>query len=122
MENRDERSLVDVTHQGEDVYDDGRLRVEHNCYYVAFEGYALRLPRSEFLILSKLVRKIERVVPSEALWHYVWGDQKPFNSVTLRVHVCNLRKKVLPFGLNVKSMVSVGYLASREYRKTESVA
>ena len=40
----------------DDVYDDGYLRIEHHNYYVACGGQALRLPRTEFLILSRLAR------------------------------------------------------------------
>jgi len=116
-----EQLQLGSSHQDQ-VYDDGYLRVEHNCYYAAFKGSALLLSRAEFLILSGLVRRIGRVVPSEALWIYVWGDEKRFNAEALRVYVCNLRKKIMPFGITVKSMVSVGYSLSRAYTKTESVA
>jgi len=105
----------------QDVYDDGHLRIEHNCYYVSIDETVLSLTRKEFLILSSLARHMERTVPSERLWKRVWGPDEPFNSLTLRVHLCNLRRKILPFGLNVKSMVAVGYSLTRTYRK-QSVA
>ena len=40
----------------DDVYDDGYLRVEHNAYYVSCSGTPIKLPRTEFLIFSRLVR------------------------------------------------------------------
>jgi len=46
----------------EGVYDDGYLRVEHKNYYVACGGQSLKLPRTEFLILSRLSRSPERIV------------------------------------------------------------
>jgi hypothetical protein len=56
-----------------DVYDDGRLRVEHDNYYVSLEGRALKLPRKEFLLVSRLARNPERIVASEELWQHAWG-------------------------------------------------
>jgi len=92
-----------------DVYDDGCLRIEHNSYYVTFNGRVLFLPPKEFLILSALSRAIGRMVPSEKLWRYVWREEVVFNRAALRVHICNLRRKIVPFGLNIRSMASVGY-------------
>ncbi len=95
-----------------DVYDDGFLRIEHNSFYVVCHGMPLVLPRKEFLILSRLARNVGRIVPMQALWLYAWGDSEPFNAITLRVYVCHLRKKLLPFGLNIKTLISVGYYLS----------
>ncbi len=92
-----------------DVYDDGFLRIEHNSYYVTCHGTPLVLPRKEFLILSRLARNVGRIVQMHVLWDYVWGDSEPFNAITLRVYVSHLRKKLTPFGLNVKTLISVGY-------------
>ncbi len=92
-----------------DVYDDGRLRIEHDNYYVAFEGQSISLPRSQFLIISRLARSPKRVVPSAELWQEAWGDAKPFSSVSLHVYMYRLRRKLLPFGLNIETMVNVGY-------------
>jgi DNA-binding response OmpR family regulator len=102
-------SMTAALHPDQDVYDDGFLRVEHNSYYVSCNGTALLLPRKEFLILSRLARTAGRIVPMRALWHHVWGESEPFSIVTLRVYVHHLRKKLLPFGLNIKTLVSVGY-------------
>ncbi len=92
-----------------DVYDDGTLRVEHNSFYVTFNGRVLFLPPKEFLILSCLSRNIGRMVESEALWHYAWEPDSEFNSRTLRVHICTLRRKIEPMGLNIRHVASIGY-------------
>jgi len=94
---------------GQDVYDDGYLRIEHDSYYASCNGTSLHLPRKEFLILSRLARNIDRIVPTQALWEYAWGGHDPCNAAMLRVYVYHLRKKLLPFGLNVKTLISVGY-------------
>ncbi|MEP6568369.1 MAG: winged helix-turn-helix domain-containing protein [Acidobacteriota bacterium] len=93
----------------EDVYDDGYLRVEHKSYYVACGGQSLKLPRTEFLILSRLVRSPDRIVLSEELWQYAWGNDKPVNMESLHVYVYRLRHKIAPHKLQIETMVNVGY-------------
>ncbi len=91
------------------VYDDGRLRIEHDNFYVACGGQALRLPRAEFLLLSRLARNPARLVQAEELWRYTWGASKPYNSDSLRVHIHRLRQRLAPFNIQIETMVSVGY-------------
>jgi two-component system alkaline phosphatase synthesis response regulator PhoP len=94
---------------GDDVYDDGYLRVEHKNYYVACGGQSLRLPRTEFLILSRLARSPERIVVASELWEYAWGGDKPVNMESLHVYIYRLRNKLTPFKLSIDTMVNVGY-------------
>lgn len=94
---------------GEDVYDDGKLRVEHDNYYVSVGGRALKLPRKEFLILSRLARNPERIVAAEELWRHAWGGRTTFNAESMHVHIYRLRRKLEPHGLRIETMVNVGY-------------
>jgi len=93
----------------EDVYDDGYLRVEHKNYYVACAGQAIYLPRTEFLLISRLVRSVERVVTADDLWRCAWGDAKPFNSESLHVYIYRLRAKLIPHQIKIETLVNVGY-------------
>jgi two-component system, OmpR family, response regulator TrcR len=93
----------------EDVFDDGYLRVEHRNYYVACGGTPLKLPRTEFLIFSRLTRTPDRIVTAEDLWSSVWGGDKPLNSESLHVYIYRLRAKLSGFGLQIETMVNVGY-------------
>lgn len=93
----------------ENVYDDGHLRVEHDNYYVSLDGRSLKLPRKEFLIISRLARNPERIVPSEEIWLHAWGALSPFNAESLHVHIYRLRRRLVPFGLQIETMVNVGY-------------
>ena len=92
-----------------DVYDDGYLRVEHANYYIACNGHSLKLPLKEFLIVSRLVRNIERLVLSEEIWRSAWGDVAPFNAQSLHVHIYRLRQRLAPFGLQIETKVCIGY-------------
>jgi hypothetical protein len=49
------------------------------------------LPRTEFLILSRLVRSPDRIVLSEELWEYAWGQDKPVNMEEPHVYIYRLR-------------------------------
>ena len=99
-------SLIPTT---EDIYDDGFLRVEHRNYYVAYAGTPIKLPRTEFLMFSRLMRTPNRVVAADELWSSVWGTDKPLNSESLHVYIYRLRAKLSDFGLQIETMVNVGY-------------
>lgn len=98
-----------VPEQNAEVYDDGFLRVEHKNFYVACGGVSLKLPRTEFLIVSRLARSPNRIVTSDDLWACAWGDTKPLNSESLHVHIYRLRNKLMPYGIAIETMVNVGY-------------
>lgn len=102
------KNAIGPTFEG-DVYDDGYLLVEHNNYYVTCGGTPVKLPRTEFLIFSRLARTPNRIVTSEDLWHSVWKTQKPLNTESLHVYIYRLRAKLGEFGLHIETMVNVGY-------------
>lgn len=93
----------------DDIYDDGYLRVEHKNYYVTCGGQSLKLPRTEFLFLSRLARSPERIVTAEELWQYAWGNDKPLNTESLHVYIYRLRSKLAKYNLSIDTMVNVGY-------------
>ena len=101
--------LPGQTQSTADVYDDGYLRVEHKNYYVACAGQSIKLPRTEFLIFSRLARTPERIVTAEELWEYAWGSAKPVNAESLHVYIYRLRSKIMPYNLRIDTMVNVGY-------------
>lgn len=97
-----------VPEQNSDVYDDGFLRVEHKNYYIACGGVPLKLPRAEFLVVSRLAQSANRIVTAEDLWACAWGT-KTLNPESLHVHIYRLRNKLMPFGIGIETMVNVGY-------------
>lgn len=101
------RNDSDLT--ADDIYDDGYLRVEHANYYVACGGQSLKLPRTEFLILSRLARSADRIVTAADLWEHAWADSKPVNSESLHVYIYRLRNKLMRYNLRIETMVNVGY-------------
>lgn len=93
-----------------DVYDDGYLRIEYDNYFVSCSGQRLKMPRAEFLILSRLAQAPNRIVSYEDLWHFAWGDAKPVSVESLKVYIYQLRRIFKPFNIRFETMVNVGYL------------
>jgi len=52
---------------------------------------------------------MNRVVRSEELWRAAWEDSKPMNCSSLHVYVHRLRAKLLPYKLQIDTVVNVGY-------------
>lgn len=93
-----------------EVYDDGRLHLEYDGYYVECAGQPIYdLTRKEFLVLARLARAAGRVVSHAELWACVWGADQAFKHRTLRVHVANLRRKLAPYGIEIAVVVHLGY-------------
>ena len=91
------------------VYDDGYLRVEFDYYYLAFRGVPVyTIARLEFLIFSCLLRANGRPVRHQEIWRQVWQEGE-FKDTALRVHINNLRRKLTPYGIEIQTMVGVGY-------------
>ena len=61
------------------------------------------------LIFSRLTRTPNRIVAADELWSSVWGGNKPLNSESLHVYIYRLRAKLSDFGLQIETMVNVGY-------------
>jgi DNA-binding response OmpR family regulator len=101
-------SFKSASEQTSDVYDDGYLRVEHKNYYIACGGVSLKLPRTEFLVVSRLVQSANRIVAAEDLWVCGWGNKR-LNPESLHVHIYRLRNKLMPYGISIETMVNVGY-------------
>lgn len=90
-------------------YDDGFLRIEYDNYFVVCAGQRVKMPRTEFLILTRLTQSPDRFVTYEELWKFAWGAGKPFSLESLKVYIYNLRRHFEPFGIKFETMVNVGY-------------
>ena len=63
---------------------------------VFLKGKEISLTRTEFEILSVLVRNMDCVVTHKMLADKLWEDGEARDPQLLRVHVSNLRKKIEP--------------------------
>ena len=91
------------------IYDDGYLWIEYDNYFVLCNNQRVKMPRTEFMILSRLSEALERVVTYTELWDFVWEKSKPLSTESLKVYIYHLRRIFEPFGIQFETMVGVGY-------------
>jgi DNA-binding response OmpR family regulator len=91
----------------DDVFDDGRLRVDRARHLVERDGQAVHLTKKEFDLLWLLIRSGGRVVSRETILSRLWDYAADVETRTVDVHVRSIRKKV---GDDVvETVVGVGY-------------
>lgn len=87
------------------------LVIDSERYLVEVRGKSLNLTMTEFRILRELVFADGRVVSRVELQTKVFGQSELLNR-SLDVHVCALRKKFKPHGVEIGSVRGVGYRVS----------
>jgi DNA-binding response OmpR family regulator len=107
------RSKIELSSQP-DVYHDSCLHIEHSRYFFTVKGTRLALSRTEFRILSRLIRGINRIVSFDDIWSYAWQRNKAFKLKSVHVFVSRVRRKLEPFGIRINSVVGVGYILSHD--------
>jgi DNA-binding response OmpR family regulator len=84
------------------------LLIDLERYRVELKGHVLDLTLTELKVLKELANEDDRVIPRASIQQEVFGQLAPGNR-SLDVHVCSLRKKLRPNGLDVESVRGVGY-------------
>jgi two-component system, OmpR family, alkaline phosphatase synthesis response regulator PhoP len=90
-------------------YDDGRLTIDFEDVRAACDGANVKLTNKEFLLLSTLARKKDRVITRQQLLDQVWGYSYYGDARTLDVHIRRLRQKLDLCGDCIETVVGVGY-------------
>ncbi len=90
-------------------YDDGRLTIDFEDVRAACDGANVKLTNKEFLLLSTLAKKKDRVITRQQLLDQVWGYSYYGDARTLDVHVRRLRQKLDACGDCIETVVGVGY-------------
>ena len=76
------------------AYDDGQLMIDLDNHRVEVRGKAVKLTRTEFRLLSILLRKVGRVVTHEDLIREIWGTDKEASLGSLKLYIHYLRQKI----------------------------
>jgi len=76
------------------AYDDGQLLIDLDNHRVELRGKPVKLTRTEFRLLSILLRKVGRVVTHEDLIQEIWGTDKEANLGSLKLYIHYLRQKI----------------------------
>ena len=91
----------------DEVFDDGRLRVDRARHVVERGGRQVHLTKKEFDLLWLLIRSNGRVVSRETILSRLWDYAADVETRTVDVHIRSIRKKL---GDDVvETVVGVGY-------------
>jgi DNA-binding response OmpR family regulator len=95
----------------DDVFEDGRLRIDRARHTVEVRGQQVHLTKKEFDLLWLLIRSGGRVVSRETILSRLWDYAADIETRTVDVHIRSLRKKI---GEDViETVVGVGYKFSK---------
>jgi two-component system response regulator CpxR len=92
------------------VLDAGAVRLIPSAREVTVEGAAVDLTTVEYEILEFLVHAAGRVVSRDELTSALYRRRATKFDRSLDMHICNLRKKLGPYGELIRTVRGVGYL------------
>ncbi len=87
------------------------LMVDSERYSIEVNGRPIDMTLTEFKIVRELASKDSKVVSRLEIQTRIFGQTK-LNNRSLDVHVCAVRKKIKPMGLDVESVRGIGYRLS----------
>ncbi len=76
------------------VLEVGGLRIDTGSMQVWRDGTEISLTRTEYELLLLFARNPRRAMYRETIYERVWGEEYPFGSKAVDLHVQRLRKKV----------------------------
>lgn len=76
------------------IFQSGDLKVDLNSRRVEVKDQEVRLTKTEFELLQRLVREAGKVVPQSKLLKEIWGILAQEESHYLRIYIKQLRKKI----------------------------
>jgi two-component system OmpR family response regulator len=91
----------------------GKLRLDTAGRRLFHDGQAVELSARELAVLELLLMREGRVVSKEHMVNhlYGWGDEVGPNAI--EVYVYRVRKKLEPFGCQIRTIRGMGYLLDR---------
>jgi DNA-binding response OmpR family regulator len=93
----------------DEVYDDGRIKIELAKMRASCDGVEIKLTRKEFLLLSLLAASAGRVATRQYILEQVWGYQYYGDTRTLDVHIRRLRQQLGACAGCIETETGVGY-------------
>lgn len=90
-------------------YDDGHLAIDFDDVRTSCDGANVKLTHKEFVLLTTLAKKKDRVITRQQLLDQVWGYSYYGDARTLDVHIRRLRQKLAACGACIETVVGVGY-------------
>jgi len=91
------------------ITDVGKLQLRHDGRVVLVDGHDLRLPRKEFAVFECLSSRMGQLVEKTTLLEHVYGIGTDASDTAIEVLVSRLRKKITPYGVEIKMARGLGY-------------
>lgn len=91
------------------VTDVGKLQLRHDGRVVLADGQDLGLPRKEFAVFECLSSRMGQLVEKTTLLEHVYGIGADASDTAIEVLVSRLRKKITPYGVEIKMARGLGY-------------
>ena len=92
----------------------GDLRLNPDSREVYRGDRPLELTAREFELLEHLMRNERIVVSRQALLDEVWGYHPFAETNTVDVFISNLRRKLEPAGVSIRTIRGLGYLLEKD--------
>ena len=95
------------------VIQHGRISFDSVGRRVLGDGQPIELSARELAVLEVLLLRADRVVSKENIVNhlYGWGDDVGLNAIEVYVH--RIRRKLEPFGCEIRTVRGMGYLMER---------
>jgi DNA-binding response OmpR family regulator len=91
------------------TYAGKHLLADFDAVSIAVDTKPVRLTRREFELLRFLVENKNRVLSRDRLLERVWGYDRFIETRSVDVHVGRLRAKLGPAGLQIETVIGLGY-------------
>ncbi len=92
------RVRVGLRHHGHaeatPIFESGDLKIDLNQKQVLVSGAVIKLTKTEFEVISRLVRDQGKVVSQSVLLKQIWGAIAEHETHYLRIYIKELRKKI----------------------------
>jgi DNA-binding response OmpR family regulator len=103
------RRLASSDQARQATYKGKHLVADFDAVSIAVDAAAVRLTRREFELLRFLVENKNRVLSRDRLLERVWGYDRFIETRSVDVHVGRLRAKLGPAGLQIETVIGLGY-------------
>jgi two-component system, OmpR family, response regulator len=108
------RALIRRAHSGSSsTLIHGRLRLDMAGRRLYCDDAPLELSARELAVIELLLLRERKVVTKQQIVDHLYGWEEGSTSNTIEVFIHRLRKKLEPFGLDIRTIRGMGYLVDR---------
>jgi two-component system OmpR family response regulator len=93
----------------------GRLRLNMAARRLYCDDQPVELSGRELAVLELLLLRGSRVVTKQQIIEHLYGWEEVSSSNTIEVFIYRLRKKIEPFGVDIRTVRGMGYLIEKPH-------